>query len=164
MRRTATSEVGVIAFASCFKGSRASRSSASSRSVIGENPLSRLLLVGGATPRFGGRWESVLSWFCSGDEVDSSLVLTARVDTKNESILTSFSLKNGRLLTSSREGKSIAVLRVLCLEVLGSHLSSSVGKCPQLVLCVVDLRGEGEEKQTHIIKDEVTGEGLTLSS
>ena len=156
MRRTATSEVGVIAFASCFKGSRASRSSASSRSVIGENPLSRLLLVGRATPRFGGRWESVLSWFCSGDEVDSSLVLAARVETKNESILTSFSLKNGRLLTSSREGKSIAVL--------GSHLSSSVGKCPQLVLCVVDLRGEGEEKQTHIIKDEVTGEGLTLSS
>ena len=45
--------------------------------MVGENPL-RLLLVGGAIS--GGRWDSVLSWFCSGEEVDSSLVLAARVE------------------------------------------------------------------------------------
>jgi hypothetical protein len=75
-------------------------------------------------------------------------VLAARVEIEepekcSSSLFLTLS-KSHSLLTSGREGESIAVLRVLCLEVLGGHLSSSVGECPQLVLCVVDLRGEKE--------------------
>ena len=70
MRRTGTSS-------ECFSGSMTSRSRASSLSEAGENPLNPLM-VGGAIS--GGRWDSVLSWFCLGVEVDSSFVLAARVE------------------------------------------------------------------------------------
>ena len=45
--------------------------------LSGENLEVRLVT---AADTSGGRCESVLSWFCSGEEVDSSLVLAASVE------------------------------------------------------------------------------------
>lgn len=60
----------------------ASRSTASFLS--GENLIAMAILV--VVPASGGRWDSVLIWFCSGDEVDSSLVLAASVEIEEPAV------------------------------------------------------------------------------